>query len=561
MVRTPARPIAIRPARRRGAALCALLSLAFAALATLAWASPAAARPLVVIDPGHGGLYNHARYGSLLEKQANLLFSLELGRQLYAAGYDVEFTRTIDTALTYGDIPAWRWVSPSWTYAPDGIAWYSDGVPRDDLQARCDVANDLGADVFISIHCNGASSSSAHGTENWASTHDALGTQLGRFVQTAVLEQTGQRDRGAGQMDFYVVRWTNMPALLIETGFMSNPTEGALIANASWRQRYVRGIVNGLNRWMATDPMRAIHARAAGATRSEAAVIASQMRWPEGAPAVLLAWPDDIGSALSAPLAASTLSAPLLYADVRGLSDATRAEIARLGPQRIVVFGTQLPEQLAIEAASAAGLDASAIERIAGAEPVSAAAVLAERLASADTTLTVVLASTEPASDALAGATLAASRRDAVLLLTRADGSLPDEAAAFIDGHRERIGAVYLIGSVSDESVLDVPGGRLRIGPAAPIHTFSATVAAARPAGDLWLYCYNPNVQMDTLTAMTAAASRPGGAPVPIAGKRLSPYTREWLENNGHRVRAITMVGTLTDLPSLADHFVMKAIY
>ena len=104
----------------------------------IAAAAPALARPLVVVDPGHGGIYNHARYGTFLEKQANLLFAFELGRQLYAAGYDVRFTRTTDTAVTYADIPTWQWRSDQrlWTYAADGLTRYADGVPRDDLQAR-----------------------------------------------------------------------------------------------------------------------------------------------------------------------------------------------------------------------------------------------------------------------------------------------------------------------------------------------------------------------------------------------------------------------------------------
>jgi N-acetylmuramoyl-L-alanine amidase len=297
----------------------------------------------VGVDAGHGGINNHALYGTLLEKQANLLFAFELGKQLYAAGYDVQFTRTTDTAVTYGDIPTWHWLNDHWLYATDGIARYSDGVPRDDLQARSNVANDLCADVFISVHCNGSSSTAASGTENWASSHDVLGQQLGRYVQAAVLEQTRQRDRGAGITDFYVVRWANMPALLLETGFMSNPTEGRWIATPTWRQAYARGVVNGINRWWATNPTRAIHGRFAGATRSVSAVQASQAQWPSGAETLLLAATSDAPSALSAPVATAALDAPLLYVDLPGISGATRTEIARLSPSRIIASAARSP--------------------------------------------------------------------------------------------------------------------------------------------------------------------------------------------------------------------------
>lgn len=534
---------------------------ATALVAAVAVASPAFARPLVVVDAGHGGIYNHARYGTFLEKQANLLFAFELGRQLYAAGYDVEFTRTSDTAVTYGDVFTWHWVSEQnlWVYAPDGLSWYSDGVPRDDLQARCDVANERRADLFISVHCNGSASSAANGTENWASSHDVLGQQLGQYVQAAVLEQTHQRNRGAGQQDFYVVRWTNMPALLLETGFMSNPTEGARIASPSWRATYIRGVVNGINRWFATDPIRPVSQRYAGATRSDTAVIASQTQWPNGAGTVLLAHTLDTASAYAAPLATARLGAPLLFTDFRQLSPGTAAEIARLRPARIIAFGSELADEVLAEAAAAAGIGPSAVLRIAGTEPASAAALLSAELISADTSTAVVFASGASQNDALAAATLAASRGSA-LLLARADGSLPPEAAAFIAERGAKITGVTRVGPVYDAAISGLPN-RSQVGGWEPDQTFGAAGMAARPSGNTWLYCFNPLVPVDSLTAACAAANRWGGVPVPIPGKYLGPFTREWLENSGHRVAAITMVGDYTSVPVVTEHYVRKAIY
>lgn len=526
----------------------------------IAAAAPALARPLVVVDPGHGGIYNHARYGTFLEKQANLLFAFELGRQLYAAGYDVRFTRTTDTAVTYADIPTWQWRSDQrlWTYAADGLTRYADGVPRDDLQARCDIANELGADIFISIHCNGSSSSAAHGTENFAASTDLPGQQLGRYVQAAVLEQTRQRDRGARVTDFYVLRWTNMPAILVETGFMSNPTEGARIANPSWRQSYVRGIVNGVNRWMATSPMAPIHERYAGSKRSESAVIASRLMFPNGAPAVLLASTLDIDSAVSAPAATARLSAPLLYTDARELTEATRAEMARLKPQRLIVLGSAVSEPLAQEAARAAGLSASAVTRLAGTEPLSVAPLLASDLYSADTSITVVFASGASMSDALAAALLAGTRGSA-LLLARADGSLPPETHAFLETRRARIIGATTVGTVPDHALGGLPG-RSRVGSGQPERVFGAAVVAARPAGRLWLHAFDPASPVDSLTAVSAAAVRAGGVPVPVSGRYLSPLTREWLENNGPRVDGATVIGGHATLPPAVDHYLMKAI-
>lgn len=524
-------------------------------------ASSASAAPLVVIDAGHGGPYNHARYGSLTEKAANLLFALELGSQLQASGYRVAYTRTSDTAVGMADIPTWHWIDAEsrWLYAPDGIVWYSDGVPRDDLQARANVANDLGADIFISIHCNGAASTRAKGTENWASANDPLGQALGSYVQYAVLEITRQHNRGAGVQSFYVTKWSNMPALLIETGFMSNPTEGSQIASAGWRRSYVTGIVNGLNRWMATNPFRQLYPRYSGGTRSSTAVAASRAQWPGGAPTVILSSLYDPVSAYAAPLATTRLEAPILFADTKGLSPEVTAELARLHPSRIIALGStkMLPESFLAQAASAAGIDVSAVTRMAGTEPADVAPMLSETMISSESSLTVVFASAGRTSDAMSAASIAAPR-NAALILTRADGSLPPGAVAFLAAHSEEITATVSVGPVPEATLQDLPN-RTRIGGGEPSITSIASFGVTRPAGTLGLFPYSTASPTDAVVASTVAI-RAQGVALPIDGRVMSPYTREWLENVYPRVQSVTMVGDFGTLPTLADYMIDKTL-
>ncbi len=535
------------------------MTVAFA-LALLA-ASPALAGPLVVIDAGHGGIYNHARYGSLTEKAANLMFALELGAQLQRAGYGVAYTRTTDTAVSMADLPTWHWIEPEsrWAYVADGVIWYGDGVPRDDLQARSDVANRMGADIFISIHCNGASSSAARGTENWASANDPAGQELGRYVQGAVLEQTHQRDRGAGVQSFYVTKWANMPALLIETGFMSNPTEGRLIATPSWRATYVRGIVNGLNRWMATNPFRPIYARFSGASGSSTAVAASRLHWPAGeTPVVLLASLYDPAAAFAAPLATARLGAPVLFADINGLSPEVTAEIARLRPTRIIALGTvkMLPDAFLAQAAAAAGIDPATVTRLGGTEAADVAPLLSEMVVSTETSMTVVFANAGRTTDAVSAATIAASR-GAALLLTRADGSLPPEAVAFLELHSQDVTATVSVGAVPDSVSQGLPN-RTRIGNGDPYATTITTAATLRPSGAVWLLAYNPASASDAVTAATLV-TRTGSIALPVEGRVLSPYVREWLENSAWRLAGASMVGDYGTLPTLAERMIEKA--
>lgn len=545
-------------ASRRAAV--AIAAAAFCAVALLA--QPALAGTLVAIDAGHGGPYNHAHYGSLTEKAANLLFALELGARLHQQGYDIAYTRTTDTAVCLSDIPTWHWIDAEgrWRYAADGVVWYDDGVPRDDLQARSNAANALGADIFISIHCNGASSSSANGTENWASANDPFGQQLGDYVQAAVLEQTGQRDRGSGVQSFYVTKWANMPALLIETGFMSNPTEGAKIANAAWRSRYVTGIINGLNRYMASGLFAPFYPRYAGSERSSAAVAASRAQWPSGADAVVLASVYDPVSAFAAPIATARLGAPVLFTDQRGLSAETAAELARLAPDRILAVGSakMLPDGFLAQAAATAGIDTSAVTRLAGTEPADVAPLLSREFASADTSVTVVVASAARTSDALAAAWVAAARPGGALLLTRADGSLPPEAIAYLAEHSADITATVSVGPVPDSVTTGLPN-RARLGGADAGVTHVAAIDTARPTGLVRLFAYNPDAATDGVVATTMAV-RTQGITMPISrGRVLSPYEREWLENRSSRVQSVTMVGRSSALPTVADMMIDKA--
>lgn len=528
----------------------------------LAFAAPAFGAPLVVIDAGHGGPYNHARYGTFLEKDATLLFALQLGAQMRAAGWDVAYTRQTDTAVGMTDIPTWQWLDAEqrWLYAADGVVWYPDGTPRDDLQARTNITNSSGADLFISIHCNGSASRRAVGTENWAPGNDFPAQSLGQYVQSAVLQQTGQHNRGAGIQGFYVTRWSNCPGLLIETGFMSNFSEGRLIADPAWRARYCRGIVNGVSRWMATEPYRPIFPRFAG-TASDTAIIASRATYPNGAPVVFIASSNDLEEALAAPAAVKRLGGPLLLADGRTISNSTKVEIARLHPSRIIFVGppAALPASAAVDAATAAGLDPSAIEQVGGTTPIGTAALLAGKAASADTSVTVVFAKGASVPECVSAGAYAGSLKNAVLLLTQGDGSLPDEAKTFLADNSANISNAVLVGGVPSSAAAGIPA-IARIDAGEQFATATALARATRASGVYRVFVYSPASLNDALIAAAVAAQTDGGITLPVTGKYMSPYTRELLENDASRVWSVTVVGTYETEPALVDLMVMKGI-
>ncbi len=113
------------------------------------------------------------------------------------------------------------------------------------LRRRVDDANAWGADYFISIHTNASDSPSANGVEAFAYSRGSRAFELGEDILDALSEATGLRNRGMQvRTGLYVLRKTNMPAVLVEIGFITNPTEAQLMSTQP--ELFARGIYNGI---------------------------------------------------------------------------------------------------------------------------------------------------------------------------------------------------------------------------------------------------------------------------------------------------------------------------
>ncbi len=183
---------------------------------------PNRGRGLVVIDPGHGGRDVGAIANGVQEKDLVLPISLRLGRALQSMGYVVQYTRTTDVEI--------------------------------DLEPRVQFANRLQADVFISIHANSLASRnpSVSGIETYHAPGATLGFALATMVHQQVIAATGARDRGVRSARFYVVRHTTMPAILLETGFVTNPQEAANLSDPTYQERLAQGIAQGIDQFLRT---------------------------------------------------------------------------------------------------------------------------------------------------------------------------------------------------------------------------------------------------------------------------------------------------------------------
>jgi len=182
---------------------------------------------LVVLDPGHGGRDTGANGARLQEKEVNLDIALQAGEILAQRGFEVAYTRDDDTYLT--------------------------------LSERCQIANELNAAVFVSVHCNSAENSSATGTETYyyASLEDPerfmqkeQRYKLARLLQQNLVRQLGLADRGVKQDRFTVIMDTNMPSALVETAFINNPSEEACLMDKSFRSKAARAIADAITEYM-----------------------------------------------------------------------------------------------------------------------------------------------------------------------------------------------------------------------------------------------------------------------------------------------------------------------
>src|SRR5256885_12752156 len=169
--------------------------------------------PTVVIDAGHGG---HDRGGipgqRIAEKDMNLDVAQRLRNVLAASGYHVVMTRDSDVF-----------------------------VP---LPTRVAIANSYRSAIFVCIHFNATKRMGADGIETYFYSRDSL--PIASAVHYYVAGGAPSANRGVRRRGYYVLRKTKVPAVLVECGFLTNPTEAAYAQNATYQQKLAEEIAAGV---------------------------------------------------------------------------------------------------------------------------------------------------------------------------------------------------------------------------------------------------------------------------------------------------------------------------
>ena len=182
---------------------------------------------LIAIDAGHGGNDAGAIGPSgVMEKTVTLRVALALEKMLKEEGAEVVMTRRDDVEVS-----------------PKGKA----ASAVEELKARCEVANRVDADIFISIHADSFTNPNARGTTGYYySLGSSNSRRLADLIRKALIEQIKTPSRGTQPCNFYVVRNTAMPATLIELAFISNPDEEKLLNSKEGIQKAAQGILDGI---------------------------------------------------------------------------------------------------------------------------------------------------------------------------------------------------------------------------------------------------------------------------------------------------------------------------
>ncbi len=228
--------------------LCAVVAAAVAGIP-----ATAATTPVVLLDPGHDLRANPATepigpgsstrkikdgggtrgvVSSLTEAELNLRVSLRLRALLERAGVRVVMTRTETAGTSIGNV------------------------------ARARIANRLGAALFLRIHADGSTDPRARGTHTlhpalrpgWTDDVYVSSKRAARVVQSDLVRALGFPDRGLQERsDFTGFNWADVPVVLVELGFMTNPTEDRLLATPTYQRRAALGLCRGTLRFLGRE--------------------------------------------------------------------------------------------------------------------------------------------------------------------------------------------------------------------------------------------------------------------------------------------------------------------
>ncbi|MBP1759553.1 MAG: N-acetylmuramoyl-L-alanine amidase [Firmicutes bacterium] len=192
---------------------------------------------VIVIDPGHGGADPGAQNSGIKEKDVNLDISLRLGKVLESKGCKVILTREVDKDFFLPGFVKGRMAK------------------RVELSNRINIATENSADLFISIHANSFPKRNSYGMETYYYLKSSSGKALAEIIHEQLTKVQPDNKRKAKAGDYYIINQTEIPAIIVEVGFISNPRERKLLLSEDYRNSVADAIGSGVEHYFNAFPM------------------------------------------------------------------------------------------------------------------------------------------------------------------------------------------------------------------------------------------------------------------------------------------------------------------
>lgn len=190
---------------------------------------------VVIIDAGHGG-FDPGKTGANgeNEKDINLKIASYLQQYLEQSGAVAIITRSDDSAL--GD------------------------SKKADMSCRKSIVNDSGGDILISIHQNSFTSKKAAGAQVFYYKTSTEGKRLAESIQQSLIDTVDSENTRAAKpnSDYYVLRTTEIPAAIVECGFLSNPEEEKKLNDDEYQQKTAWAIYKGILNYFNSDNSKTV---------------------------------------------------------------------------------------------------------------------------------------------------------------------------------------------------------------------------------------------------------------------------------------------------------------
>ena len=181
----------------------------------------------IYIDPGHGGIDSGATYKNIYEKDINLIMSKKIEKYLVSKGATVYLTRETDKDLSKTTI----------------------NRKRNDLTNRAKLINKSNANMYISIHLNYISNSKWQGLQIFYNSKNKENEIIANKITSYLKEYTSNIREPKKENIYYMYKQINIPGILIELGFLSNPNDRYRLTKEEYQDKLAINISNSIEKY------------------------------------------------------------------------------------------------------------------------------------------------------------------------------------------------------------------------------------------------------------------------------------------------------------------------